>query len=102
LIGSGSQVIDNTLIGNDAGSSGNVASIFIEGSNNRIESNHITNNIGGFGIDVFNTVTDTNNIIIKNSVIGSGANNYSIAPNNDFGPIGTATNSTSPWANFSH
>ncbi len=54
LNGSGSQVIGNTLIGNNAGNNANRAGIFVEGSNNRIEGNHITaTGTLGYGIDVF-------------------------------------------------
>ncbi len=44
----------------------------------------------------------TNNVVIHNTVIGGGANNYQNPGNNDFGPIGTAATATSPWANISH
>jgi hypothetical protein len=43
-----------------------------------------------------------NNVVIRNSVTGDSANNYDIGTGNDIGPVGTATNSTSPWANISH
>jgi hypothetical protein len=57
--------------------------------------------LSGYGISC-NTSGFTNNIIIRNSVSGNGANNYSIANGNDVGPVGTAATSTSPWANISH
>lgn len=100
IVGSGSQIIGNTLFGNNSANHSNGSGILIEGNNNRIEDNHVTaSSSSGYGIAVF---SGTANIIIKNSVEGGGANNYSIPGGNDVGPIGTATNSTSAWANISH
>lgn len=103
VYGNGSQIIGNTLIGNAANTDGGQG-IGVEGSNNRIEGNHVTGTASsrafGYGIEC-DTSGFTNNIIIKNSVSGNGANNYSIASGNDAGPIGTAASSTSPWANIS-
>jgi hypothetical protein len=104
VLGNGSQIIGNTLVGNNTANSANSGGIVIEGLNNRIEGNHITGSgTAGYGI-AFNFYGDTNNIIVKNSVSGNGANNYSTAggSGNDYGPIGTAASSTSPWANISH
>jgi parallel beta-helix repeat protein len=97
--GPGSAVIGNTCIGNNVGNGANTAGIYIVASNNRIEDNHVTATLGA-GIQVASGLT--NNVIIKNSVIGNGANNYIVPAGNDLGPVGTATNSTSPWANISH
>jgi hypothetical protein len=99
----GCTIIGNTCVGNNSGGSTFAAGIFINGANNRVEDNHVVTAIGHVGIEVFNETSDTNNVIIKNSVIGDGANNYSIlAAGNDLGPVGTAATSTSPWANISH
>jgi hypothetical protein len=101
--GSGSRIVNNTLFNNNTGNSSSRASIFIEGSNNRIEANHVTTSTAsGYGIYVFNTGTDLNNVIIKNSVVGLGIADYSVPSGNDLGPVGTAATSTSPWANISH
>jgi len=104
VYGNGSQIIGNTLIGNAANTDGG-AGIGVEGSNNRIEGNHVTGTASsrafGYGIEC-DTSGFINNIIIKNSVSGNGANNYSVASGNDVGPVGTAATSTSPWANISH
>lgn len=102
--GDGSQVVDNTLSGNNAANNSNMGGIVLEGSNNRIEANHVTGSgTAGYGI-AFNYSGFNNNIIIKNTVAGNGANNYTIAggSGNDCGPVGTAATSTSPWANISH
>lgn len=104
VYGNGSQIIGNTLIGNAANTDGGEG-IGVEGSNNRIEGNHVTGTASsrafGYGI-ACNISGFTNNVIIKNSVSGNGANNYAIASGNDVGPVGTAASSTSPWANISH
>lgn len=69
-------------------------------ANNRIEGNHVVVGSGVFGI----LAGSTNNIVIKNSVEGGGANNYGYGGTDIVGPIITApgiiTNSN-PWANFS-
>lgn len=104
VLGNGSQIIGNTLAGNNAANSASSAGIIVEGLNNRIEGNHVTGSgAAGYGI-AFNYSGYTNNVIIKNSVAGNGANNYTTAggSGNDCGPVGTAASSTSPWANISH
>jgi hypothetical protein len=91
-------------MGNNAANSSNSGGIVLEGSNNRIEGNHITGSgSSGYGIQ-FNISGYVNNVIIRNSVAGNGANNYSTSGGsaNDCGPVGTAATATSPWANISH
>ncbi|MDQ6631548.1 MAG: right-handed parallel beta-helix repeat-containing protein, partial [Verrucomicrobiota bacterium] len=100
VFGPGSQIIGNTCIGNNTSLSASDAGIYINDSNNRIEGNHVTAS-GSAGIRV-NDSFFTNNVVIKNTVAGNGANNYLGTNFNDFGPIGTAAASTSPWANISH
>ena len=98
--GSGCIIRGNSLCGNNVSGFYGQSSIYVTGSNNRVEDNHVTGTgSNGYGILVSGS---TNNIIIKNSVEGSGTNNYSIAALNDVGPIGNAATNTSPWANFSH
>ena len=104
----GSEVIDNEIAGNDtsgnAGGNGGDGALVVQSSNNRIEGNNITGNSGN-GIVIPSGapyITDYNNIVIRNSVIGFGANNYIIVSGNDVGPIGIASTSASPWANISH
>jgi hypothetical protein len=41
-------------------------------------------------------------VVIKNTVSGNCGNNYVGTAGNDFGPIGTASTATSPWADISH
>jgi hypothetical protein len=86
---------------NNSGSNTNDAGILLSGSNNRIEDNHVRVLFNQNGIRT--TTNALNNVIVKNSVTSSGgANNYSLSSGNDVGPIGTATNAVSPWANISH
>lgn len=104
VLGNGSQIIGNTLYGNNAANSVSSAGIIVESNNSRIEANHVTaSGAAGYGI-AFNYGGYTNNIIIRNSVSGNGANNYTTSggSGNDCGPVGTAATSTSPWANISH
>jgi parallel beta-helix repeat protein len=104
LDSSDSLVIGNNLAGNNAANMPGEGAIYITGSNNRIENNHVTGSgPAGNGILIFNSSSITNNVVIKNSVEGGGANNYSINTNyNDVGPIGSASTNTSPWGNISH
>lgn len=93
--GSGCDIVANDCVGNTYG-------IVVSGSNNRIEDNHIA---AGFNAGFYlNNSTYSNNLIIRNSVSGDGANNYFIVGNQVVGPLittpGTITNSN-PWANFS-
>ncbi|MBP7825524.1 MAG: right-handed parallel beta-helix repeat-containing protein [Verrucomicrobia bacterium] len=103
VFGSHSLVANNNVTQNNLQAGPGNASISVIGSNNRIEGNHVVGAGGGFGI-LCNFGSYTNNIFIKNSVIGNGANNYSITSGNIVGPFlnttDTITNSN-PWANFS-
>ena len=96
----GSEVTGNTCIGNNTSLSAGHAGIYINDSNNRIEGNHVSAS-GILGIKV-NSPTYVNNVVIKNTVSDNGVNNYAGTAGNDFGPVGTAAASTSPWANISH
>jgi parallel beta-helix repeat protein len=75
--------------------------IDVYGGNNRIEDNHVKVTTGNFGIAVSGS---TNNIIIRNSVMGGGSSDYLISGSQIVGPMittpGTIT-SANPWANFS-
>ncbi|MGZ5528548.1 MAG: right-handed parallel beta-helix repeat-containing protein, partial [Limisphaerales bacterium] len=80
------------------------AGIAVQSSNNRIDGNQILVAASAYGIQI-SSLNYTNNVIVRNSVYGSGnsANNYNITgTGNDVGPIGNASTNTSPWANFSH
>jgi len=76
-----------------------IAGIFVDSSANRIEDNYVAGALSA-GISV--VAGASNNVITKNTVTGSGANNYVVPAGNDLGPVGTAATSTSPWANISH
>jgi hypothetical protein len=99
----GSTVIGNTSLGNNTVNSLSDAGILIDDSNNRVENNHVTASVNA-GIRVISSYT--NNLIIKNSVMGNGANNYIFNSSQIVGPLitnsvsGVITN-TNPWANFS-
>ena len=95
-----STITQNTCTGNDTGLFANQAGIYINDSNNCIEGNTVAANLGA-GIQV-NSPTYVNNVVIKNVVSGSSPNNYLGTASNDFGPVGTAATSTSPWGNISH
>jgi parallel beta-helix repeat protein len=101
--GNACLVIGNNCAGNNATSDASSAGIYVTGSNNRIEGNHLTGTGSGYGITV---ASGAGNIIIRNSVEGGGTNNYSFDSTQVVGPIisntvsGIITNSN-PWANFS-
>jgi parallel beta-helix repeat protein len=99
----GSFVRGNTCTANNPSGSASYGGIFVNNANNRIEDNHVTAN-GYAGIRVVSFVSYTNNVIIRNSVTGNGANNYVVPNAQIVGPLittaGTITNSN-PWANFS-
>ena len=105
VIGSDCFITGNHCNGNDTSKNAGIAGIYVDGSNNRIEGNHITGTFGN-GIFILNIAGVTNNIVVQNSVEGDGANDYSFNASQIVGPIitnavsGIITNSN-PWANFS-
>lgn len=72
------------------------AGVNATGERNRIDGNHVADNVRGIEAATPGLV----NFIVRNSAIGNGSNYGSIDPANDVGPIGTAAGSTSPWANL--
>ena len=97
----GSEVIGNTCIGNNSSASTNDAGIYVRDANNSIENNHVKGS-GYAGISVYSLSNYTNNIIVKNTVIGT--NNYVIPAGQIYGPLITTTGAitnSNPWANFS-
>ena len=97
----GCQIIGNNCTGNNTTANANNAGIYLDDANNRVEDNQVTAS-GYAGISVYGTYSG--NIIIKNTVAGSGANNYLTPGSQVVGPLitsyGTIT-SVNPWANFS-
>jgi parallel beta-helix repeat protein len=91
-------IFDNTCVSNGYG-------IVIQGNNNRVEDNHVTENGTEYEYGIYFDSPSTNNIIIRNSVAGSGTNDYTFSSPQITGPIitnaisGIITNSN-PWANF--
>jgi hypothetical protein len=99
-------VYDNTCFGNNTVNEANGAAIIINSSNNRIEDNFVTGSgPAGYGIAINAGGGATNNVVVRNSVQGNGANDYLINFQQLTGPLitnvisGTITNSN-PWANF--
>jgi parallel beta-helix repeat protein len=96
----GNVISGNNCVGNDTSGGLNAGGIIVQSSNNRIEDNHVTGTASsGYGIAI---LSGTKNLVIKNSVTGSGTNNYFITNQNDAGPIGSAYTNGSPWLNISH
>jgi parallel beta-helix repeat protein len=94
-----------TVNGNDCLIVGNTFSsntyygVEIIGVRNRVDGNTLGNN-GEVGIDLGSGI-NVHNVIIRNSASNNGSFNYSgYAGNSDYGPTGTPTTATSPWANF--
>lgn len=98
----GGCVIENNFaFGNNTANT--YGDIYMSSANNYVENNRvIVTSATGYGIYIYPISANTNNVIVKNNVSGSGSRNYNLQPNNDVGPIGSATNAVSPWANVSH
>lgn len=62
---------------------------------NRIDENNVANNAIGISAGI------GGNIIVRNS-LRLNTTQWSMAPGNDVGPIGSAATATSPWANFQY
>lgn len=103
VAGAGCLILENNCAGNNTLNDSSSAGIVVSGSGNRIEGNHVRWSgaaNAGYGIYVGGTA----NLLIRNSVISEGTNNYSVGAGNMEGPritnTGTITNAN-PWANFS-
>jgi parallel beta-helix repeat protein len=106
IAGSGYLIYGNTCFGNNTVNEANGGAILINASNNRIENNFVTaNSPAGFGIDINAGGGATNNVVVRNSVQGNGANDCVVNFQQLTGPLitnvisGIITNSN-PWANF--
>ena len=99
----GCQITGNNCYNNNTSLNTSEAGIYIDDNNNRVEDNHVVGN-GYAGIMVGSGFH--NNIIVKNTVIGSSVTNYNIPTGQIVGPLitnavsGIITNAN-PWANFS-
>ena len=97
----GCQIVGNNSYNDNMTASASHAGIYVDGNNNRIEGNHVVGS-GHAGIQVVGTYSG--NVVIHNTVSGSGSN-YITNSTSAFGPIitasGTITN-VNPWANFSY
>jgi Right handed beta helix region len=106
VAGPGYLVYGNTCVGNNTVNEANGAAIFINASNNRIENNFVIGSgPAGFGIIINTGAANTNNVFVRNTVQGNGANDYLVDFHQLTGPVitnvisGIITNSN-PWANF--
>ncbi len=85
---------DSYVYGNNCRS--NVGSgIRATGSDNRIDSNNVIDNASGIDLGSANR-----NVIIRNTASNNSVFPYLSNGDNDWGPVGTAENSTSAWTNF--
>jgi hypothetical protein len=98
-------VISNQFVENNT-MNGVGAGIVIESANNCIDGNFVAGSgPAGYGIFVSFVAGVTNNILIRNSVSGNGANDFIVNTSQIVGPLitngvsGIITNSN-PWANF--
>lgn len=80
----GCEIVGNKCDSNNAAAFLSGAGIYIFDSSNHIEANHLADN-GNAGISV--ATGYTNNVIIKNTVTGSGKNNYLVPPGNEVVPM---------------
>ena len=95
LNANGGAAIGNNCIGNFTG-------IEMDSSHSRVEDNHVAANSSA---GIYCQGPYSGNIIVKNSVSGSGGNNYDVIAGNVLGPLITTTgtiSSSNPWANFSY
>jgi hypothetical protein len=97
IFGQGYVISGNDCFQNSSGG------IVLQESNNRVDGNHVVTPLSIKGISVTSSAY-TNNVVVRNTVGGGGsaAINYSNTGGSDFGPIGSASSATSPWANISH
>lgn len=85
-----SNVVDNVCAAHSQAAVRNIS----PSHHNRVEGNHVS--ASAMGLDI--AAATQPNVIVRNSV--AGGTTYSIGSGNDVGPIGTASASTSPWANI--
>lgn len=96
LVEAGMSTIASNVVAQNA-----VAGIHVLGAlqNNRIDGNHVSMSGRGFWVEA--ALPSAPTVLIRNSA-ALNATNYDLDPSCDSGPIGTATASTSPWANIEH
>lgn len=104
LTGPNYLISHNYFLEDNTGNNGNGAALYVSSANNIVEDNHVTGSSpSGFGILVNPIAGITNNVVIRNSVLGKAANNYSVSTvANDVGPIGNASTNSNPWGNISN
>ncbi len=77
----------------DGAAAGNHGAIRVAGQANRIDGNNVSYSDRGLYL------TSGGNVVVRNTVKGCTVN-FDIVGGNDVGPIGSASTSTSPWANI--
>jgi hypothetical protein len=92
VVGSNSVVANNVCSSNGNGTGAGIAT---SGGGSDINNNVLIGNAVGV------QVSGTGNLIHQNRA-HSNSTDYSIANDNDVGPIGSAATSTSSWANISY
>ena len=106
LYGYEGQCEGNTIRENTISKNTSRGIYLVEADGNRIEANNVWGTIGAssYGIKTINT---EKNVILKNTCIGQ-VNNFSLDPDDTYGPIVTSTGALAtsgdgahPWANFS-
>ena len=95
----GCAVINNTCDNNNTRNSSFDSGIYIDDSNNRVDGNHVAYN-NGFGIYVVDSYD--NDVVIRNGAEDNLPFNYYLPSSTDAGPLGLASQATSPWANISY
>jgi hypothetical protein len=106
--GAGCWILNNQSVGNNTLNVGSIGSIHITGPGNRVEGNQVVaNGPTGYGIYVPSSSGTTNNLVIRNSVVGGGANNIIFGTNQLVGPLINITSTSiitnaNPWANFAY
>ena len=95
----GCAVINNTCDNNNTRNSSFDSGIYIDDSNNRVDGNHVAYN-NGFGIYVVDSYV--NDVVIRNDAEDNLPFNYYLPSSTDAGPLGLASQATSPWANISY
>lgn len=94
----GCEIVGNNCSSNNLAAFLTGAGIYIFDSSNHIESNHLAGN-GYAGINVVTGYT--NNVIVNNSVKGSGKNNYLVPPGNELAPVVAANSPSNNSVNVS-
>lgn len=100
VIGSGSLVARNNVHTNSITGTG--SGIHVTGTENRIDENHVTDEVAPPFQDVGIHVTGAGNVVVRNAAHANGDNYELTGTGGDYGPLGLAATTTSPWANIDY